>query len=339
MRVADFDYVLPAEAIAQEAIEPRDQARLLVASSMADHRFSDLPDLLRSTDLVVVNRTRVRAARLVGHKIDSGGALELLLLRRLDAERWEAMARPARRLRPGVMVGFGPVRGEVVSLPRDGLVTVRLEASGDIEELLPAIGEVPLPPYFSGRLANSERYQTIFAKTVGSAAAPTAALHFTRRVLDGLAARGIGVVEVELDIGVDTFRPMTGEALTDHVIHRERYSVPQETAAAIAATRDAGGRVVAVGTTVTRTLETAGAATGIPVAGEGESELFIVPGHGFRVVDALITNFHAPRTTLVALVAAAVGQRWRQLYATALARGYRFLSFGDAMLIDEVAQR
>lgn len=338
MRVSDFDYELPRDAIAQEAIEPRDAARLLVVSTLSDHRFSELPALLRPGDLLVVNRTRVRAARLKGRRADTGGAVELLLLRRIDAERWEALARPARRLRPGIRIEFGPIAGEVLSPPRDGSVTVRLAtAGGDVEDVLPATGEIPLPPYFAGRLTDADRYQTIFAKTIGSAAAPTAALHFTSRVLEGLAERDIDVAEVDLEIGLDTFRPMIGETVADHVIHRERYIVPEDTVRRIDAVRRTGGRVVAVGTTVVRTLETAAGPSTSPVAGEGESDLFIVPGYEFRVVDALLTNFHAPRTTLVALVAAAIGPTWRDVYRTALERGYRFLSFGDAMLIDDVA--
>lgn len=340
MRVSDFDYELPVEAIAQEAIEPRDAARLLVVPAMLDRRFSELPSLVRPGDLLVVNRTRVRAARIRGQRVATGGQVELLLLRRLDAERWEALARPARRLRPGVRIDFGAVQGEVTSSPREGTLSVRLWADeGDVEDVLPATGEVPLPPYFSGRLRDGDRYQTIFAKTVGSAAAPTAALHFTPRLLDALAARGIEVAEVDLEIGVDTFRPMTGERVADHAIHRERYAVPEDTARRIAEAKRAGGRIVAVGTTVVRTLETVAGPDDLPRAGEGESDLFIVPGHRFRVVDALITNFHAPRTTLVALIAAAIGPGWRRAYETALARGYRFLSFGDAMLVDELVAR
>ena len=338
MRVSDFDYELPRDSIAQEAIEPRDAARLLVVSSMSDHRFSELPALLRPGDLIVVNRTRVRAARLRGRRIDTGGGVELLLLRRIDPDRWEALARPARRLRPGVRIDFGPILGEVASPPRDGAITVRLTAmAGDVEDVLPTAGELPLPPYFSGRLATTDRYQTIFAKTMGSAAAPTAALHFTPQVLDGLAARDIGVAEVDLEIGLDTFRPMTGETVADHVIHRERYAVPEDTARRVDGVRRSGGRIVAVGTTVVRTLESAARPNGSLRAGGGESDLFIVPGYEFRVVDALITNFHAPRTTLVALIAAAVGPKWRHVYRMAIDRGYRFLSFGDAMLIDELA--
>ena len=336
MRVDDFDYELPVELVAQEAIEPRHDARLLVTATMEDRTVADLPALLRPGDLLVVNRTRVRAARLIGTRVDTGGSVEALLLRRVDPERWEVMLRPSRRFRPGVALRFDRITGEVLSMPDEGVAVVRLTAGdADVDDLLPEVGSLPLPPYFHGELADPERYQTVFAKDIGSAAAPTAGLHFTRPLLDRLAAAGIGLAEVDLDVGLDTFRPMTVDVVAEHRIHRERYEVPDETAVSVADTRRSGGRVVAVGTTVVRTLETAGA-SGRVSPGEGWSELFIVPGHRFTIVDAMLTNFHAPRTTLVALVAAAVGPAWRDVYRTAVERRYRFLSFGDAMLIDPV---
>lgn len=339
VRVADFDYQLPSALVAQEAIEPRHDARLLVAATLEDRLITDLPALLRSGDLVVVNRTRVRPARLVGERADSGGAVEVLLLRRVDGARWEALLRPARRLRPGVRLRFDRIDGEVLTAPVDGVATVSLVGAGrDVDDLLTEVGTVPLPPYFHGTLEHPDRYQTIFAREVGSAAAPTAGLHFTRTVLDALAVAGISLAEVVLDVGLDTFRPMTVDAVADHRIHRERYEIPEPTAAAIAATRESRGRVVAVGTTVVRALESAAVGDGVR-RGEAWSDLFIVPGHRFAVVDAMLTNFHALRTTLIALVAAALGPRWRQVYETAAARCYRFLSFGDAMLIDPVGPR
>jgi S-adenosylmethionine:tRNA ribosyltransferase-isomerase len=338
MRVADLDYHLPAGAIAQEAIEPRDAARLLIARTGEDVAFVELPHLLRAGDLLVVNRTRVRAARLAGRKPATGGAVELLLVERVDPVRWRALVKPSRRIRPGTVLDFGEITGEVLSPPRDGVVTVALASDGDVEDVLSNIGEVPLPPYFHGRLDDPERYQTIFAKSVGSAAAPTAALHFTPRVLMGLAGAGVSVAEVQLDVGLDTFRPMSSETVADHEIHTERFSIPPETVDSIERARRLGGRVVAVGTTVVRTLETASGPDGTVTSGEGRSSLFIAPGHRFQVVDVLITNFHAPRTTLIALVAAAL-PAWRSAYATALDRRLRFLSFGDAMLIDPVEGR
>lgn len=337
LRVADFDYDLPETAIAQTAIEPRDRSRLLRTNDRTDHVFADLPSLLRRGDLLVVNRTRVRAARLVGDKPGTGGKVELLLLRRLDSERWEALVKPARRVRPGVVMRFGPIEGETLSDPDDGLITVALRCSGgDIESALTDVGEVPLPPYFHGDLPDADRYQTMFARSVGSAAAPTAALHFTPALVERLESAGVAIAAVELDVGLDTFRPMATETLAEHVIHRERYRVPAGAAAEITAVRRSGGRIVAVGTTVVRTLETATHADGAVAAGEAESGLFIAPGYRFKTVDAMLTNFHAPRTTLIALVAAAMGSSWRSAYETALLRGYRFLSFGDAMLIEDL---
>ncbi len=355
MRTTDFDYELPESSIAQTAIEPRHDSRLLDVRRNQDRRFFELPDLLDPGDLLVVNRTRVRAARLRGHRLDSGGAVEALLLRRLDegdtsdeGTRWEALVRPARRLRPGVRIGFGAqsdasqpdgsrpdvrLTGEVLSTPVDGMVSLRLTGADDVEATVATHGAVPLPPYFHGALADPERYQTIFASAVGSAAAPTAGLHFTPTLVERLTDTGIEFAEVELEVGLDTFRPMTVDAVSDHVIHRERYRIPEATAAAHRRTRGRGGRVVAVGTTVVRTLETAATTDGGIDPGEGESALFITPGYRFTAIDAMLTNFHAPRTTLIALVAAAIGPRWRQVYESALQRRYRFLSFGDAMFI------
>ena len=339
METSDFEYELPAEAIAQRAIEPRDAARLLRVAGMTDHRFTDLPALLRSGDLLVVNRTRVRRARLIGTRCGTGGSVELLLLRPVAGRTWEALARPARRIRPGVELAFGPIRARVIGEPQAGRVTVDLEVAGDIEEIVAEHGTVPLPPYFHGSLDDPERYQTMFAQATGSAAAPTAGLHFTSALVERLGTGGVNVAAVELDVGLDTFRPMAAGPLTDHTMHSERYCVPDETVAAIAAARRRRGRVVAVGTTVMRTLETATDDTGAVAPGEGVSSLFITPGYRSRVVDALLTNFHAPGTTLIVLVAALLGPRWRDVYAVALERGYRFLSFGDAMFIEDLAGR
>ncbi len=332
MRTDEFAYELPDEAIAQQPAEPRDSARLLVAATMGDHRFADLPGLLDPGDLVVVNRTRVRAARLRGRKQSTGGAVEVLLLD-CDAGVWEALVRPARRLGAGASIDFDGMSATLVSDPRRGVARLRFDRPpGEVEELLATAGEVPLPPYFQGTLADPERYQTIFAKSLGSAAAPTAGLHFTPRVLEGLGERGVDVAEVELRVGLDTFRPIAAATLDEHRMHAERYVVPDPTAEAIAATRRRGGRVVAIGTTVVRTLEATSGA-----AGAGSTDLFIRPGHRFEVVDRLVTNFHVPGSTLVVLVAAFIGPAWRDLYATALRRGYRFLSFGDACLLDRAA--
>lgn len=331
-----FDYELPEACIAQTPLEPRDASRLLRVTPLEDRKFSELPELLQPADLLVVNRTRVRAARLRGFKRASGGAVELLLLRRVDEARWEALIRPARRIHRGMMIDCGPIRVEVLAEPDRGEVVVALDAAeSDIEGALATFGEVPLPPYIHEPLEDSDRYQTVFAKAIGSAAAPTAALHFTDRLLADLARRGIRVAEVDLEIGLDTFRPISAASIGDHEMHSETWSLPVETAAAIAATRERGGRVVAVGTTVVRTLESAAAGSGMVDAGAGNTELFITPGYSLKVVDTLLTNFHAPRTTLIVMVAALLGERWREIYAHAIAAGYRFLSFGDAMLIEQ----
>ncbi len=333
MRTADFSYDLPEAAIAQSAVEPRDAARLLAADDLADHCFRDLPGLLRAGDLVVVNRTRVRRARLVGHRAGTGGRAEALLLRPVGGGRWEALVRPGRRLRPGERLCFGEMTATVVENAGAGEALLALDTGGrPLEEALRLWGEVPLPPYFKGRLDDPERYQTVYAAAAGSAAAPTAGLHFTPQVLAALGERGILRAALDLDIGVDTFRPIAAERLEDHRMHRESYSIPGETVDAVAATRGRGGRVVAVGTTVVRALESAADAGGALRPGDGDTALFITPGYPFRVVDLLVTNFHVPGSTLVVLVAAFMGPRWREAYRAALDRGYRFLSFGDAML-------
>ncbi len=301
---------------------------------MTDHRFSDLPSLLAAGDLVVVNRTRVRRARLHGVRQDTGGAVELLLLRS-DGEIWSALARPSRRLRPGVVIEVGPLQATVAADPVDGVIDVELSTSdgASVEEAIEALGEVPLPPYFSGALSTPDRYQTIFAKKTASSAAPTAGLHFTEPVVADLEDRGIELAEIDLEVGLDTFRPMSTEDVADHDIHTERVEVGAEVATAIAAARRRGGRVIAVGTTVVRALESAGDGSGNVSEFAGDTDLFITPGYQFGVVDGLVTNFHVPSSTLVVLIAAFMGEKWRLAYATALERGYRMLSFGDAMMV------
>lgn len=329
-RTSEFQYDLPEEAIAQSAVEPRHDARLLDTRDMTDHRFLELPDLLDPGDLVVVNRTRVRRARLRGVR-PSGGAVEVLLLRGLDDGRWEALARPTRRLRAGSVLLFGDASAVLTADPADGRVV--LQSGDDLGAVAEASGEMPLPPYFRGSLPSDDRYQTVFAERLGSAAAPTAALHFTPEVVDRLAARGIGIARVELEVGLDTFRPIATDAVEDHTMHSERIRVEEDAVSAIAATRAAGGRVVAVGTTVVRTLESAWSDGAVRVF-DGETDLFITPGYRFQAVDLMVTNFHVPGSTLVVLIASLVGERWREVYAEALRRGYRFLSFGDSMLLE-----
>jgi len=333
MRVEDFKYQLPDSAIAQEAIEPRHDSRLLDTRDMSDHRFLDLPSLLQPGDLVVVNETRVRAARIAGRRRDTGGSVELLVLEARPDGLWEALARPSRRLRPGIEIEIGGITSTIVEGPDEGMVVIDLQAP-DVEAAIARAGTIPLPPYFHGVLDDPDRYQTIFARNIGSAAAPTAGLHFTPEVAAGLQHREIEIAVVDLHVGIDTFRPIAAEQVEDHRMHTEWCSIPGATAAAIAATRVRGGRVVAVGTTVVRTLETFAEGDGTVSAGECETSLFLTPGIDFRVVDALVTNFHVPGSTLVVLVAAFMGDRWRKAYHVALERGYRFLSFGDAMLAE-----
>lgn len=336
MRLADFDYELPPERIAQEPLEPRDAARLLVdrGSSPPEHRHvCDLTTLLDPDDLLVVNDSRVIPARLRLQRA-SGGGVEVVLLEPVDGamRTWEAMVRPARKLRPGeILYARNGTEAVEVGGRTPAGDTLTVEIVGDLEpmERLAEIGEMPLPPYITASLREPERYQTVYANTPGSAAAPTAGLHFTPRLLADLAATGVQIATVELVVGLDTFKPVTEADPTEHLIHSERYRVPDDLLERCRAAR----RVVAVGTTSVRALESA-AATG---ATSGRTRLFIHRPYEWRVVDLLLTNFHMPRTTLLMMIDAFVGGRWRALYDEALAGDYRFLSFGDAMLLDRRA--
>ncbi len=320
-----YDYELPVSAIAQTPIEPRDAARLLVATdndgSVAHRHVRDLPELLDDGDVLVVNETRVLPARLHLQK-QTGGAVEVLLLEEIDGH-WEALVRPGRRVPPGTVLQGAPgLVVEVGDHVGDGRRRVRVD--GDLAQH----GEVPLPPYIHESLADTERYQTVYATTPGSVAAPTAGLHLTDGVLDRCRAHGIIVATVDLAVGLDTFRPVTADKPEDHQIHSERYHVSQETLDTCRRAR----RVVAVGTTTVRALESA--ARG-PLS--GRTSLFIHGDFDFQVVDVLLTNFHLPRSSLLLLLSSFAGERWRDLYKTALAEGYRFLSFGDAMLVGRAA--
>jgi len=333
VRLDEFDYELPESAIAQLPVEPRDAARLLVdtGGGCAEHRrVADLLELLEPGDVLVVNDTRVIPARLRVRRA-TGGAAEVLLLepRSSDRRTWEALVRPARRLREGEVLVDDEGVG-VVALGRrtagGDTFEVELLGAGDPLDEVARIGELPLPPYLHTRLDEPERYQTVYANEPGSAAAPTAGLHLTTELLDGVAASGVEVVPVELVVGLDTFQPVTEDDPREHRMHSERYCVPTTTWAACQGAR----RVVAVGTTSVRALESVATSGEL----EGRTELFLHRGVEFAVVDVLLTNFHLPRTTLLMMIDAFVGPRWRQLYALALAEGYRFLSFGDAMLLD-----
>jgi S-adenosylmethionine:tRNA ribosyltransferase-isomerase len=320
----DFDYELPSRSVAQAPVEPRDAARLLVGLSGANvehRRVRDLPDLLEPGDLLVLNDTRVLPARLRLRKA-SGGAVEVFLLEE-SAGVWEALVRPSRKVPPGTLLlseHGGEAVAEALDVLDDGRRLVRLLVDPA------AVGTVPLPPYITRPLDDPERYQTVYARRPASSAAPTAGLHLTDDVLDRCRQRGIGVATVELVVGLDTFRPVVADRAEDHVMHSEAFVVPPETWDAVAATT---GRVVAVGTTSVRALESA-AATG---ALAGRTDLFIHGDYPFKVVDLLLTNFHMPRSSLLLLLDAFVGPGWRDLYEVALAEGYRFLSFGDAMLV------
>ncbi len=339
MRTADFDYDLPESFIAQEPVEPRDSARLMVldrATGEITHAiFRDIGRFLRPGDLLVANRTRVIPARLFARKIPTGGKVELLLLRREAPGQWQALVR-GRGLTEGKRLALDDdLEAEIVAV-LDGPVR-RVRFSRPLDDTLNRLGQVPLPPYIHRPLENPERYQTIFAREAGSAAAPTAGLHFTDRLLDELQAQGIGFATVTLHVGLDTFAPVKEDDPREHKIHTEWCEVSAETAAQINRTKAAGGRIVAVGTTTVRTLETAAlhAPEGQVVAPWiGDTDLFILPGFRFRATDAMITNFHLPKSTLVMLVSAFAGrERILHAYEIAKQEGYRFFSFGDAMLI------
>jgi S-adenosylmethionine:tRNA ribosyltransferase-isomerase len=341
--ISEFDFHLPPELIAQDPLPERDASRLLVldrATGAVQHRqFRDLPDLLRPGDLVVVNRSRVLRARLLGQRA-KGGEAEILLVRDRGEGRWEAMVRPGRHLRPGQRVTIDDDLSVVIeseALAEDGRRNVRLlSRARDIDGALERCGHVPLPPYVRrpDRPQDRERYQTVYAREPGSIAAPTAGLHFTPAILERLRARGVETAEVVLHVGPGTFRPVTAEHVEDHRVLSEPYHLPPETAQAVAQARRRGGRVVAIGTTSVRTLEASAAVTGQVEAGEGETGLVIVPGFRFQVVDALVTNFHLPRSSLLLLVSAFAGrERVLAAYAEAVRAGYRFYSYGDAMLI------
>jgi len=343
MLTRDFDYDLPEGAIADRPA-PRGLSRLLVVDRMGADRHRlvrDLPALLRAGDLVVLNDTRVIPARLYGRRRGaSGGDVEILLVEKAGEREWEALGKPGRRLRPGTALAFaGGLEAEVVSKEEDGRLRVRF--AEEVEPHLERIGHVPLPPYIKrpDEAADRERYQTVFARHPGAIAAPTAGLHLSEEILTGLAAAGIEVAYVTLHVGIGTFKPVTAELVHEHRMDAERYDVPEETAGAWARARTRGGRVLAVGTTVVRTLEAAalaggGAGGGEVRAGSGRTDLFITPGFRFQAVDLLLTNFHLPRSTLLMLVSAFLGSRERALaiYREAIAQGYRFYSYGDAML-------
>lgn len=339
MRVDEFDFDLPEELIAQHPLQERTASRLMALNKQTgeiQHRsFSDLIEYLNPGDLLVLNNTRVIPARLIGVKPDTGGRVEFLLLKETGPDTWEALVKPGRRLKPGAVISFGDglLTGEVLDMTEEGGRIVRFSYEGLFYEVLDKLGQMPLPPYITEQLEDAERYQTVFSKHPGSAAAPTAGLHFSEELLNRIQQKGIRLAYVTLHVGLGTFRPMSAETVEEHRMHAEWYDLPQETADLIRETKANGHRVVAVGTTACRTLETVGM-SGEVRAANGWTDIFIHPGYQFHIVDALVTNFHLPKSTLLMLVSALAGQSAiKAAYEEAVKERYRFFSFGDAMFI------
>lgn len=339
MLTKDFHFDLPEELIAQTPLEQRDHSRMMVLDkgqgTISHRQFFQLPDFLRPGDCLVMNDTRVLPARLLGHKT-SGAAVEFLLLKAVGFNTWQTLVRPGGKCRPGseFIFGDGRLRAVVESISDEGTRIVRFQCQEPFEQVLEALGHMPLPPYITERLHDRERYQTVYARATGSAAAPTAGLHFTDPLLAAIREKGVDVRMVTLHVGLGTFRPVKAERITEHVMHSEFYTVEPETAEAINACKARGGRVISVGTTTTRTLETLGDGTGRVRSGSGWTDIFIYPGYHYQVVDGLITNFHLPESTLIMLVCALGGQELvMKAYREAVENAYRFFSFGDSMLI------
>lgn len=341
MNTADFDFDLPEELIAQTPLEKRDASRLLVVDketgAFSDQHFDQIIDQLQPGDALVMNNTRVLPARLYGIKPETGGHVELLLLKNTQGDDWEVLAKPAKRLRVGAQISFGDGRltATVVEELDHGGRIVRFGYEGIFLEVLESLGEMPLPPYIHEKLADRERYQTVYAKENGSAAAPTAGLHFTEELLEQIAAKGVKLVYLTLHVGLGTFRPVSVDSLDDHEMHSEFYSLSEEAAQTLRQVKVNGGRVIAVGTTSIRTLETIGSKfQGQIQADSGWTNIFIRPGYNWKIVDAFSTNFHLPKSTLVMLVSAFAGRSLTlEAYEHAIAERYRFFSFGDAMFI------
>ena len=341
MKTSDFYYDLPKELIAQDPLADRSSSRLLVLdrnTGNIEHKvFSDIADLLRPGDCLVLNDTKVIPARLIGNKEDTGAEVEVFLLKRRDENVWETLVRPGRKLRSGAVVTFGDgiLKCEIREVLPDGNRLVSFMYDGIFEEILDRLGQMPLPPYITHKLLDKNRYQTVYARYEGSAAAPTAGLHFTDELLDKIRAKGIGTCFVTLHVGLGTFRPVKCENITDHHMHSEWYEITEESAAKINETKDAGGRIICVGTTSCRTVESAADVNGKVIPGSGETDIFIYPGYEFKVLDGLITNFHLPESTLLMLVSALAGRdNILNAYKCAIDERYRFFSFGDAMFIE-----
>ena len=340
MKVSDFDFYLPEELIAQHPLEKRDTSRLMVLDKKTgeiEHKiFKDIIDYLNEGDTLVLNNTRVMPARLIGEKENTGGKIEFLLLKRLEGDKWECLAKPGKTAKPGrrFTFGDGKLKCEVLEVLETGNRVIEFEYDVIFEEVLDSLGEMPLPPYIHERLEDSERYQTVYSKEKGSAAAPTAGLHFTEELLEQIKAKGVNIAYVTLHVGLGTFRPVKAETIDEHVMHSEFYQVSEETARIVNETKDRGGKIISVGTTSTRTLETIGDENGRIKECSGWTNIFIYPGYKFKVVDRLITNFHLPESTLIMLVSTLAGKdHVLNAYNEAVKERYRFFSFGDAMFI------
>ena len=339
MDISDFDYDLPEKRIAQTPLEPRDASRLMVldpAEQTIEHRhFYELDVLLQPGDVLIFNDTRVIPARLIGARDKTGAKVEVLLLRQIDRDRWEALVKPGKKARIGDRIRFGEeLSCGIISHTDFGGRIVKFIYQGIFEEILDRLGEMPLPPYIREKLSDADRYQTIYSRERGSAAAPTAGLHFTEELLVRLKEKGVIFGFVTLHVGLGTFRPVQEQTIENHVMHREHYAIPEETAQIIRRAKAEGRRIVAVGTTSIRTLESAAGETGEIRPTSGWTDIFIYPGYRFKVVDAIITNFHLPKSTLIMLISAFAGHSFiLNAYKKAVDEGYRFFSFGDAMLI------
>ena len=340
MKRSDFYYDLPEELIAQTPVEPRDSSRLMHIdrkTGKIEHSiFHDLPSFLKKGDLLIVNDSRVIPARLYGQKKETGGAIEFLLLEQKTNQNWEIICRPAKKAKPGArfVFGNGLLEAEVLEILDDGKRLVKLECEGSIYHVLDQIGQMPLPPYITEQLKDKERYQTVYSEVSGSAAAPTAGLHFTPELMKQIEAMGIHIAHVTLHVGLGTFRPVKADEITDHKMHSEHYMMSKETADLINQTKASGGRVIAVGTTTCRTLESVFSLYGEARECHGDTDIFIYPGYEFKCIDGLITNFHLPESTLIMLVSAFLGyDKTMHAYKVAVDEKYRFFSFGDAMAI------
>ena len=340
MNLHDFYYELPQELIAQDPLEDRSGSRLLIldreTGKREHHIFREIIDQLHPGDCLVVNNTKVIPARLIGSREGTGGKVEVLLLKRGEDDVWETLVKPGKKARPGakILFGDGILTGEVLEVVEDGNRKIRFRYDGIFEEILDRLGQMPLPPYITHQLKDKNRYQTVYAKHDGSAAAPTAGLHFTPELLQAIRERGVRIAHVTLHVGLGTFRPVKAEQIEDHHMHSEFYMVEEEQARLINRTKAEGGRIIAVGTTSCRTLESAAGPDGMLQAGSGWTDIFIYPGYEFRLVDCLITNFHLPESTLMMLVSALAGrERIMAAYEEAVKERYRFFSFGDEMFI------